>query len=467
MRTRSLLLVVAVALAHAGAYIVHQRPDWGLSWTDQGGYQRLGEVLAATGQFTRYPDAPVFVPEVIRTPGYPAYVALVYLVFGAGNQMALVVTQAFVFAALCLIVFAIARRITTERNALAAAWLTALYSPFPYFGALALTELWTAFVASLAMLACMHAVQGGRMLTYALAGVLFSLTTLVRPAFVLLPFFLAFAVPALVRSERDHRALAGWAALCLAAALTLVPWFTYNYVHFGRFTLSPAGGVGRGLWEASWQGRWPGRVQAALTAAAEATPDRAELDRQALALADESGLDPAPMRVYLHEWRTIRDMWDTPTDPMERADARVAADRAYLHAAVAHMREDPVGHVIRRLTRAPFVLWAAEIPIRHTLINSLPVAVIRGIWLLQVLLLAAAAAGAIGLARRGRLPETIVLVLPLVYVTAVHLPLLCEARQSLPVKPLVIVLAAAGLCRLRDRRVISRQIAGPRTPASP
>ena len=450
MRSRSLLLVVAVALAHAAAYIVHQRPDWGVSWTDQGGYQRLGEVLAATGQFTRYPDATVFVPEVIRTPGYPAYVAIVYLVFGAGNQMALVVTQAFVFAGLCLIVYAIARRITSDRHALAAAWLAALFSPFPYFGALALTELWTAFVASLAMLACLHAVQTSRLSTYALAGVLFSLTTLVRPAFVLLPFFLAVAVPVLVRSERERRALSGWAALCLAAALTLVPWFTYNYVHLGRFTLSPAGGVGRGLWEASWQGRWPGRVQAALTEAADATPDRAELDRKALAIAAQAGLDPAPMRVYVHEWRTIHDLWDTPTDPMERADARIAADRAYLDAAVEHMRDDPVGHVMRRLTRGPFVLWAAEIPVRYTLINSLPVAAIRGIWLLQVLLLAAAAIGAVRLARRGRWLETAVLVLPLVYVTAVHLPLLCEARQSLPVKPLVIILAAASITYRRS-----------------
>ena len=35
----------------------------GVSWTDQVGYQRLGEVLAATGKFTRYPDASVFVPK--------------------------------------------------------------------------------------------------------------------------------------------------------------------------------------------------------------------------------------------------------------------------------------------------------------------------------------------------------------------------------------------------------------------
>lgn len=460
MRVRSLLLIVAIALAHAAAYIVHQRPDWGsdVAWTDQAGYQRLGEVLANTGTFTRYPDSAVFVPEVLRTPGYPAFVAVIYRLFGVGNQMALVIAQALVFAALCLLVFAIARRVAGEREALVAATGAALFSPFPYFAALALTELWTAFVASLAMLACISAMQSGKTTRYALAGVLFSLTTLVRPAFVLLPFFLAIGVPLLVRSQRDSRALRGWAALAGAAVITLMPWFTYNYVNLGAFTLSPAGGVGRGIWEGSWQGRWPGRLQAALTDAATVSPSREELDRRVRAIAQESGLDVEPMLEYVHEWKDIHDMWDTPTDPVERVSARVAADRAYLAAGLRHIREDPAGFVTRRLTRGAFVLWAAEIPIRFTLINSLPVIVIRGLWLLQVLLLLAAAAGAVRLARRGRWPEAVVLVLPLIYVTGVHLPLLCEARQSLPVKPLVIVLAAVA--------VTFPGSAGPRTSAS-
>ena len=459
MRGRSLLLICAIALAHAAVYIVHQRPDWNVSWTDQAGYQRLGEVLALTGTFTRYPDSPGFIPEVIRTPGYPAFVALVYRLFGIGNQLALVIVQAFVFAALCVIVYAIARRITTERIALLAALLAALYSPFPYFGALALTELWTTFVAALAMLACVQAVQSGRIATYVIAGVLFSLTTLVRPAFVLLPFFLAGAVPLLVRDQRRRRALLGWAALCIAALITLVPWFTYNYVHLGRVTLSPAGGIGRGLWGAAWQGRWPGRVEAALTDAATTAVSSDDLDRRADAIAAETGLDAAPMRTYVREWRTIHDLWDTPTDPMERVTARVAADQAYFNAAIEQMREDPAGHVWRRLTRGPFILWAAEIPIRHSLINDLPPIVIRGIWLLQVLLLGVAAIGAIHLVRRDRRLEAAVLVLPLIYVTAVHLPLLCEARQSLPAKPLVIVLAAIGITSLGT--------AGRNRPASP
>lgn len=448
MRVRTLLVICAVALAHAAAYIVHQRPDWGVSWTDQGGYQRLGEVLATTGQFTRYPDAPVFVPEVIRTPGYPAFVAAVYLVFGVGNQLAVAVCQAVVFALLCLLVLALARRVTDDRTATGAALLTALFSPLPYFGALALTELWTAFVATLAMLACLRAVQTKATATFALAGLLLSLTTLVRPAFVLLPFFLAISVPVLVRGQRDARALRGWATLALVAGLTLMPWFAYNYVNLGTLTLSPAGGVGRGTWEAAWQGRWAGRTQAALTEAATVATTREDLDARVRAVAAESGSDPGLMLTYAHEWRDLHDLWDTPTDPVERARARIEADQAYLDAGMKHIREDPVGHVVRRLTRGPFVLWAAEIPIRYSLINDLPTLVIRAIWFAQVVLLLLAAAGAFHLYRTGRQLEATLLVLPLIYVTGVHLPLLCEARQSLPVKPIVLALAAIGVAHL-------------------
>jgi 4-amino-4-deoxy-L-arabinose transferase-like glycosyltransferase len=454
---RPLLLIAAVALVHAALFIVHQRPDWDVAWTDQGGYKRLGEVLADTGQFTRYPDYPVFVPEVIRTPGYPAFVAAIYRTFGIGNDLAVVWAQAVVFAAICLLVYGVTRRVVTERIAVGAAALTALYPPLPYFGALVLTELWTAFVATAAMLLVVRAAQGRRLRDFALAGVLLSATTLVRPAFVLLPLFLAIAVPLLVPAQRDRRAITGWGMLALAAAITMLPWFAYNYVHLGTLTLSPAGGVGRGLWEGAWQGRWPGRVQAELTALADTPIDTGTLDVRVRRYAAETGHDPEPMLAYVHEWRDIRAIWDTPADAPERIRARVAADDEYLRAALAHIRADPVGHVVRRLTRGTFVLWAAEVPIRHSLINDVPTPVIRLIWFAQVLLLLLAAGGVVVLVRTGRRLEAVLLTLPLVYVTAVHLPLLCEARQSLPVKPLVLILATIGATTGLDRFRAGRQ----------
>lgn len=444
---RSLLVVFIVALAHAALYIVYQAPDREamVNWSDQRGYQRLAESLATSGQFTRYAGTDTFAPEVLRTPGYPAFVAVIYKLFGVGNNTAVAIAQAFVFAAICLLVFALVRRAWNPRAALLAAALTALYSPMPYFGALVLTEPWTTLVATAAMVMVLRAAKSGALRDFAVAGVLLSATTMVRPAFVLMPFFFAMAVPVLVRTQRTVPQLKGWGVLTLTAALTLVPWFTYNYVNLGQFTLSPAGGIGRGLWEGSWQGRWTGRIQAELITLADSIADRDELNRRVEGKAAETGLPAGPMLQYVNEWRDVRLIWDTPTDPMERVRARVAADGEYLRYAVALMRADPIGHLQRRLVRGTFVLWGAEIPIRYGDINAVPTLIIRVIWLVQVVLLLLAACGAVVLARSGRWLEAVVLTLPIIYVTGVHLPLLCEARQSLPVKPVVLALAAVGM----------------------
>src|SRR5688500_6513354 len=88
-----LVVAVLVALVHGALYVGYQRGEWdsATAWTDQRGYQRLGEALATTGRFTRYADADAFVPEVIRTPGYPAFVAVVYRLFGVGNNLAVAI----------------------------------------------------------------------------------------------------------------------------------------------------------------------------------------------------------------------------------------------------------------------------------------------------------------------------------------------------------------------------------------
>jgi hypothetical protein len=79
----------------------------------------------------------------------------------------------------------------------------------------------------------------------------------------------------------------------------------------------------------------------------------------------------------------------------------------------------------------------------------LPRLTIRAIWMLQVILLMIAVAGIVVLVRRKRYAEAALITLPLLYVTGVHLPLLCETRQSLPVKPLVLLLAAVAVTSRR------------------
>ena len=284
---RSLWVVCLVAVLHSLFFIWYQRPDWATEWSDQDGYRRLGQVLAATGEFTRFPDAPRFVPEVIRTPGYPAFVAVVYRLFGA-HQIAIALAQTLVFVAICLVVYAIARRATPDSTiATAAAAATALFPPIPYFVPLVMTEVWTTLLFTVTMWLALRARRERSLVPFLWLGVLLALTALSRPVFVLFPAALAaiglIVLPLLRLAERPRAGQ--WAGMLLAFAVTMLPWLAYNYATLGRFTLSPAGGIGRGLWEGSWQATWSGRLQNELTHLADDIDDRSELDGRVEAVA--------------------------------------------------------------------------------------------------------------------------------------------------------------------------------------
>jgi 4-amino-4-deoxy-L-arabinose transferase-like glycosyltransferase len=366
----------------------------------------------------------------------------VYRVFGA-SQLAVALTQTAFVVLICLIVYAIGRRIAPDRIALAAAAAVALFPPLPYFAALVMTEVWTTLLLTASMWVALRALANGRVSQFAWLGVLIALTTLSRPVFVLFPMALA-AVGLLVlpiAGVRDRPSASRWAIMLAAFATAMLPWFTYNYVSLGRFTLSPAGGVGRGLWEGSWQATWSGRLQNELTHVGDDVGDRGEVDRRIAAIAAREGLPAGPMLEYVHQWEDIRRIWDTPTDSYERVLARVEADREYQRVALENLRHDSPAHLIKRLARGVFILWAGEIPIRYSDINQVSPLWIRIGWTLQAIVFVLAAVGLVAVARSGRTAEACLLAAPIVYITAVHFPLLTEARQSLPAQPIVLLLA--------------------------
>jgi Dolichyl-phosphate-mannose-protein mannosyltransferase len=450
---QSLALICLVATLHGLFFIWYQRPDWYTQWSDQEGYRRLGAVLATTGKFTRFPDSPRFVPEVIRTPLYPAVVALVYRLFGA-SQVAVALTQTLFLALIVVLVWMTARLIgASEGVGLAAAAAVALFPPLPYFAALVMTEVWTTLMFTATIWMGLRAIRSGRTDRFALTGALIALTTLSRPVFVLFPFALAAMGIISVRVAGAVRRppLSRWAVMIGTFALVMLPWFAYNYVTLGRFTLSPAGGIGRGLWEGEWQATWSGRVQNELTHLADEVHDRAELDRRVRAVAERERTSSAPMLTYVHQWQDIRRIWDTPTDPFERAQARVAADEEYRRVAIENLKRDSAAHLAKRLARGVFILWAGEIPFRYSDINALPRAAILLCWAVQAALFCLAIGGIAVLARGGRPIEACVLATPILYITAVHFPLLTEARQSLPAQPTVVLLAAVAVAHLTGR----------------
>jgi 4-amino-4-deoxy-L-arabinose transferase-like glycosyltransferase len=437
----ALVLICAAALAHAAIYIVHQRPDWETGWSDQGGYKQLGAGLAIAGEFTRTPGAAVYAPEPIRTPGYPAFVAVIYKLFGIHNHMAVAIAQAFVFMAICLLVFVIVRRVADDRIALLGAAMTAAFSPLPYFGALVLTELWTAFLMTAMMAVTLLARERRGYGLAVAAGALAAAVALTRPVFYLAPFGL---FPLIVLLDR----FAGWRKWALAmatAAICIAPWFAYNYVYFDRITISPANGLGRAFWEASWQGVWNGRLQDELTETAGQPIDDAALDVEVRKLAAQHGQDAGPMIEYVHQWRDIRGLWADPQDRIKWAASRIVADAEFYRVGIANARRDLGDHIRRRFTRALPVLWIGEIPWRHSAINQLPVIAIRIMWAVQAALILLAAIAVTAALRGPRWREALIVAFPFAYITAVHAALLTESRQSLPGMPSVIALSAVGL----------------------
>jgi hypothetical protein len=447
---RALLFIILIAVVHGVFFIWYQRPDWHSQWwTDQVGYRRLATVLATTGKFTKFPDATEFVPEVIRTPVYPLFVATIYKVAGTG-QLPVAVAQTVLFAAMCVLVYAMGRRVADERVALAAAAVTALFAPIPYFGALVLTEVLTTFLFTASMWMAIRAVQSRSLAPFAALGVMIGLTALCRPVFALFAVSLAAAGLVFFPLTRVRRrpSMAAWAVLLATFALTMLPWFAYNYVTLGEFTLSKAGGMGRGTWEGSWQATWSGRLQNELTLTADAVDDRGTLDRRVGEIATREQLDAAPMLEYVHQWQDIRRIWTEPTEPAARVAARITSDEEYMRVGLNNIRRQSTAHLAKRLARGVVILWAGEIPIRYSDINALPTIVIRGIWGIQALLFVAAMVGVYALIRHGRAAEGCTLGAAILYVTGVHFPILTEARQSLPAQPTLLLLAVIGAAHL-------------------
>ncbi len=97
-----------------------------------------------------HPEKPI-VPTDARLPGYPAFLALIFWLFGAGNFKAALLAQILFGLATCVIVADLARRTVSERAAKIAFLLTALCPFLANYTAAALTETLEVFFTVLAL----------------------------------------------------------------------------------------------------------------------------------------------------------------------------------------------------------------------------------------------------------------------------------------------------------------------------
>jgi 4-amino-4-deoxy-L-arabinose transferase-like glycosyltransferase len=126
-------------------------------------------------------DGSAIVPTYIRLPGYPAFLALIFSVFGMEHYRAVLIVQIFVDIATCFLIADMARRIISDRAAKAAFLLAALCPFFANYAAAALTETLEIFFTVLAFDFAICGLKHRRLLPWLGCGIATACAILLRP----------------------------------------------------------------------------------------------------------------------------------------------------------------------------------------------------------------------------------------------------------------------------------------------
>src|SRR5712692_6061053 len=219
---------------------------------DTAHYEELARNWLYHGVYGFYSHGQLFQPDA-RAPGYPAFLAGLHLLAGTARQ-AVMLAQAFVDLATCILAAGIANRLAAgapaasrSHVAAAALWLTALCPFTANYAAVPLTEVLATFSTTLALLIFLSpdgmnldCIASNRDLLRATknwfaGGLVVGLGTLVRPetplllGAVLIVLWLRYRHPA-----NWKRLTAATLWMIVGMLLPLAPWAARNSVSLGR-----------------------------------------------------------------------------------------------------------------------------------------------------------------------------------------------------------------------------------------
>ena len=190
-------------------------------------------------------DGAAINPTYIRLPGYPAFLATVFSIFGMEHYRAVLVIQIFVDLATCFLIADIARRLLSDRAAKAAFLLAALCPFFANYAAAALTETLEIFFTVIALNLAIRGLSDGQthgLLRWAGCGLAIACATLLRPdGGILLAavggYLVAMTIVSFVRKTPASSKYYFRAGLLVAsvALAPLIPWTLRNLHTLHRF----------------------------------------------------------------------------------------------------------------------------------------------------------------------------------------------------------------------------------------
>lgn len=186
-------------------------------------------------------DGTVLRPTLIRLPGYPAFLAAMFAVFGREHYTAVMIAQALIDTNTCLVIAALALELMNARAAKAAYLLAALCPFIANYAAAPLSETLAIFCTAHAFyygVRGIKSLQNGETgpLLWCLSGFWTALAILLRPDDGLLIPALGLAILLLLvfRPYRKQAIAAGLLFVVVSLA-PLVPWTIRNWRTFHVF----------------------------------------------------------------------------------------------------------------------------------------------------------------------------------------------------------------------------------------
>ncbi len=185
-------------------------------------------------------------PIIWRAPLYPAFLAIIYSLFGEHNETAVFLAQSALDSFTAVLIFYMGTRLFNESVGLVSAVIFALHPLSAYYSLRFMSEPLFTLTFTAAIAAWVAAVHARRFMAYPVVGALVAVAALVKPvALGLWPFLVACACYQL-RSQ-PRRALSAAIALTIACLIVLAPWTLRNYRLTGEVVAVATGG-GYALW---------------------------------------------------------------------------------------------------------------------------------------------------------------------------------------------------------------------------
>jgi 4-amino-4-deoxy-L-arabinose transferase-like glycosyltransferase len=412
----TLILLAAILAIGFGLRAYRVVEPLGTPGDDAHAYYDLSKSLYTEGSY----GSPDFRDASDWSPGAPLLYAGSFYATGGAREGTGRIVELLLGIAAILVVFALGRRVSgSDAAGLLAAFCVAVYPPFIHSTGALFSEPPAILTLPAAVLAFLWAGEQERMRAWLAPGLLFGLTALIRPEYLIVG--VAFALLALIRVARARGRWPGLAAIALmvgAFLVPIVPWTVHNAIVLDR-TVPISTGAGKALYVGTYlpaDGEYQ-RVKALLVKRylnRDLEPGSEALD----------AVDPAPLFD-----RVARRYPDLPRD---EALGKIGKQNFY-----DYLGEDPVGYAAMT-ARKVWRMWSAGIG--EAMSSTLG-------RLVQVLIVLLALAGLGVLVWRRWWWELVAMATPIAIVTVVGAASLAAPRRNEILMTLVFPLAGAALAR--------------------